>query len=148
MYHEMTSLLEFLGKNEKYYDIPKIIEAYDYADNLHEGQFRQSGEPYISHPVAVARVVAELGLDTDSICAALLHDTVEDCADKTNLDIIAKKFGKDVAMLVDGLTKIIQVQVADKEEAHIENIRKMLLAMNKDIRVIFITEVSPYPVVD
>ena len=138
MYHEMTSLLEFLGKNEKYYDIPKIIEAYDYADNLHEGQFRQSGEPYISHPVAVARVVAELGLDTDSICAALLHDTVEDCADKTNLDIIAKKFGKDVAMLVDGLTKIIQVQVADKEEAHIENIRKMLLAMNKDIRVIFI----------
>ena len=138
MYHEMTSLLEYLGKNEKYYDIPKIIEAYEYADSLHEGQFRQSGEPYISHPVAVARVVAELGLDTDSICAALLHDTVEDCADKTNLDIIAKKFGKDVAMLVDGLTKIIQVQVADKEEAHIENIRKMLLAMNKDIRVIFI----------
>ena len=138
MYHEMTSFLEYLGKNEKYYDIPKITEAYEYADSLHEGQFRQSGEPYISHPVAVARVVAELGLDTDSICAALLHDTVEDCADKTNLDILAKKFGKDVAMLVDGLTKIIQVQIADKEEAHIENIRKMLLAMNKDIRVIFI----------
>ena len=138
MYEQMTSLLEYLGKNEKYYDLAKITEAYYYADKLHEGQMRLSGEPYISHPVAVARIVAELGLDTDSICAALLHDTVEDCADKTNLDTLAKMFGKDVSMLVDGLTKIIQVQVADKEEAHIENIRKMLLAMNKDIRVIFI----------
>lgn len=138
MYEGMQSLLDYLGKNEKYYDLAKITEAYYYADKLHEGQMRQSGEPYISHPVAVARIVAELGLDTDSICAALLHDTVEDCSDKTNLDTIAKMFGKDVSMLVDGLTKIIQVQVADKEEAHIENIRKMLLAMNKDIRVIFI----------
>ena len=138
MYIEMTSLLEYLEKSERSYDKEKIIAAYEYADKLHEGQMRLSGEPYISHPVAVARIVAELGLDTDSICAALLHDTVEDCADKTNLDILTKMFGADVAMLVDGLTKIIQVQVADKEEAHIENIRKMLLAMNKDIRVIFI----------
>ncbi len=138
MYEGMISLLEYLGKNENFYDLAKITEAYNYADALHEGQMRLSGEPYISHPVAVARIVAELGLDTDSICAALLHDTVEDCADKTNLDILSKMFGKDVSMLVDGLTKIIQVQVADKEEAHIENIRKMLLAMNKDIRVIFI----------
>ncbi len=138
MYIEMTSLLELLKSSERNYDFDKIIRAYDYADKLHEGQFRLSGEPYISHPVAVARIVAELGLDTDSICAALLHDTVEDCADKTNLEILTKMFGSDVAMLVDGLTKIIQVQVADKEEAHIENIRKMLLAMNKDIRVIFI----------
>ncbi len=138
MYSEMKSLLDFLGQNEKNYDIEKITEAYEYADSLHAGQFRLSGEPYISHPVAVARIVAELGLDTDSICAALLHDTVEDCAEKTSLDVLAKMFGSDVAILVDGLTKIIQVQVADKEEAHIENIRKMLLAMNKDIRVIFI----------
>lgn len=134
----MISLLDLLKRTEKNYDIEKIIRAYDYADSLHEGQFRLSGEPYISHPVAVAKIVAELGLDTDSICAALLHDTVEDCADKTNLDLLSKMFGSDVSMLVDGLTKIIQVQVADKEEAHIENIRKMLLAMNKDIRVIFI----------
>ena len=138
MYEQMTALLEYLGSNDRNYDLAKITEAYYYADSLHEGQMRLSGEPYISHPVAVAKIVAELGLDTDSICAALLHDTVEDCADKTNLDILAKMFGKDVAMLVDGLTKIIQVQVADKEEAHIENIRKMLLAMNRDIRVIFI----------
>ena len=138
MYEGMKSLLEFLEKSERNYDLEKITEAYYYADKLHEGQMRLSGEPYISHPVAVAKIVAELGLDTDSICAALLHDTVEDCADKTNLEILSKMFGREVAMLVDGLTKIIQVQVADKEEAHIENIRKMLLAMNKDIRVIFI----------
>ena len=138
MYSEMKSLLDFLEQNERIYDIEKITEAYEYADSLHAGQFRLSGEPYISHPVAVARIVAELGLDTDSICAALLHDTVEDCAEKTSLELLAKMFGTDVALLVDGLTKIIQVQLADKEEAHIENIRKMLLAMNRDIRVIFI----------
>ncbi len=131
-------LLDIIGNNDKIYDLDKIDNAFIYASKMHEGQFRQSGEPYVSHPVAVAVIVAELGLDTDSICAALLHDTVEDCADKTDLSAIASMFGKEVAMLVDGLTKIIQVQVADKEEAHIENIRKMLLAMNKDIRVIFI----------
>lgn len=138
MYVEMQSLLEYLKGQQRSYDTEKIIKAYEYAEGLHSGQFRLSGEPYISHPVAVARIVAELGLDTDSISAALLHDTVEDCADKTSLDTISKMFGSEVAMLVDGLTKIISVQVADKEEAHIENIRKMLLAMNKDIRVIFI----------
>ena len=131
-------LFDYLENNEKNYNIEKITNAFLYAEKMHEGQFRLSGESYISHPVAVALIVAELGLDTDSICAALLHDTVEDCADKTDLETIAKIFGSEVSMLVDGLTKIIQVQVADKEEAHIENIRKMLLAMNKDIRVIFI----------
>ena len=134
----MKPLLEVIGKNERSYDNEKINKAFEYAAKMHEGQFRLSGEPYVSHPVAVATIVAELGLDTDSICAALLHDAVEDCADKTDLETISKMFGKDVALLVDGVTKIIQVQVADKEEAHIENIRKMLLAMNKDIRVIFI----------
>ncbi len=86
----------------------------------------------------MAEIVVGLGLDTDSVCAALLHDTVEDCADKTNLDAIRTRFGDDVAMLVDGLTKLVQIDVEDKEEANIENIRKMLLAMSKDIRVIFI----------
>ena len=138
MYKELQPLLDVIEHNDKTYDFDKIREAYKYAEQLHAGQFRLSGEPYICHPVAVATIVAELGLDTDSICAALLHDTVEDCADKTSLEDLTKMFGTDVAMLVDGLTKIIQVQVADKEEAHIENIRKMLLAMNRDIRVIFI----------
>ena len=117
MYEEMRILLENLEKSERKYDLEKLTKAYDYAAGLHDGQFRLSGEPYISHPVAVARIVAELGLDTDSICAALLHDTVEDCADKTNLDIIAKMFGKDVALLVDGLTKIISVQVAEDRKS-------------------------------
>lgn len=138
MYTEMQPLLQVIESSDKTYNLEKIKRAFLYANSLHEGQMRQSGEPYISHPVAVATIVAELGLDTDSICAALLHDTVEDCADRTNLETLAKMFGDDVSMLVDGLTKIIQVQIADKEEAHIENIRKMLLAMNKDIRVIFI----------
>ena len=138
MYTEMQPLLRVIESSDKTYNLEKIRRAFLYANSLHEGQMRQSGEPYISHPVAVATIVAELGLDTDSICAALLHDTVEDCADRTNLETLAKMFGDDVSMLVDGLTKIIQVQIADKEEAHIENIRKMLLAMNKDIRVIFI----------
>ena len=138
MYKEMQPLLDVIKKSERSYDLEKIKRAYLYAYELHAGQYRQSGEPYISHPVQVAVIVAELGLDTDSICAALLHDTVEDCADKTSLDIITKMFSKDISALVDGLTKIISVQVADKEEAHMENIRKMLLAMNKDIRVIFI----------
>ena len=134
----MQPLLAVIEKNERNYDLEKIKKAFLYAKELHAGQFRLSGEPYVCHPVAVAEIVAQLGLDTDSICAALLHDTVEDCSEKTNLDILTKMFGSDVAMLVDGLTKIIQVQLADKEEAQIENIRKMLLAMNRDIRVIFI----------
>ena len=138
MFTEMQPLLAVIEKNERGYDLDKIKKAFLYAKELHAGQFRLSGEPYVCHPVAVAEIAAQLGLDTDSICAALLHDTVEDCSDKTNLDILSKMFGNEVAMLVDGLTKIIQVQLADKEEAHIENIRKMLLAMNRDIRVIFI----------
>ncbi len=135
---ELKRLLDILSKNEERYDIEKIVASYEYAKGLHEGQFRVSGEPYISHPIAVAEIVAELGLDTDSLCAALLHDTVEDCGSKTDLEIIRKKFGSEVAMLVDGLTKIVMMKIEDKEEAHIESIRKMLLAMSKDIRVIFI----------
>ena len=138
MYELIQPLLTKLEEKGKKYDIEKIKRAFVYAAQLHEGQFRQSGEPYVNHPVAVAEIVASLDLDTDSICAALLHDTVEDCADKTNLGEIEKQFGHEVAMLVDGLTKIKAVNVVDKEEAHIENIRKMLLAMSKDIRVIFI----------
>ena len=135
---DINRLIEKLESTGKKYDIEKILCAYNYAKELHEGQYRVSGEPYISHPIAVAEIVAGLELDTDSICAALLHDTVEDCADKTDLKAIEKQFGRDVALLVDGLTKMIQLNIEDKEEAHIENLRKMLLAMSKDVRVIFI----------
>ncbi len=135
---DISRLLDILKATGKKYDVEKITNAYEYANELHEGQFRVSGEAYISHPIAVAEIVAGLELDTDSICAALLHDTVEDCAEKTDLREIEKKFGKSVALLVDGLTKIVTLHVEDKEEAHIENLRKMLLAMSKDVRVIFI----------
>ena len=131
-------LLEILHATGKKYDLEKIRTAYEYAAGLHEGQFRKSGDAYITHPIAVAEIVAGLELDTDSICAALLHDTVEDCGEKTNIQEITKRFGPDVAMLVEGLTKIVALQIDDKEEAHIETLRKMLLAMSKDVRVIFI----------
>ena len=134
----MRDLLNLLGATNKKYDIDMIVRAYEYARDLHEGQYRVSGEPYISHPVAVATIVAGLELDTESICAALLHDTVEDCSEKTNLGEIEKLFGKTVASLVDGLTKLVQLNIEDKEEAQVENIRKMLLAMSRDVRVIFI----------
>ncbi|MBR3686399.1 MAG: bifunctional (p)ppGpp synthetase/guanosine-3',5'-bis(diphosphate) 3'-pyrophosphohydrolase [Clostridia bacterium] len=132
---KLIDLLRVTGKN---YDLEKIQRAYDYAAMLHVGQFRASGEPYISHPLAVAEIVASLELDTDSICAALLHDTVEDCSDKTDLKEIQKLFGPEVALLVDGLTKLVYFEIEDKEEQHIENLRRMLLAMSKDVRVIFI----------
>ncbi len=134
----IDKLITMLRATGKKYDIEKIQRAYEYANELHEGQFRASGDAYISHPIAVAEIVAGLELDTDSICAALLHDTVEDCSEKTNLKEIEKLFGQDVSMLVDGLTKIVTLKVEDKEEAHIETLRKMLLAMSKDVRVIFI----------
>ena len=121
------NLLEKLSKSGRNYDISKINKAYEYAASLHEGQFRNSGDPYIIHPIAVAEIVFSRGLDTDSICAAFLHDTVEDCSEKTSLDELRRLFGSDVAMLVDGLTKIKDINIIDKEEAQIENIRKMLV---------------------
>ena len=135
---DITRLLSILAATGKKYDTEKITRAFQYAKELHDGQLRASGEPYSSHPIAVAEIVAGLELDTDSICAALLHDTVEDCAERTSVKDLEKLFGKEVAMLVDGVTKIVILQVEDKEEADIENLRKMLLAMSRDIRVIFI----------
>ncbi|MBQ2757256.1 MAG: bifunctional (p)ppGpp synthetase/guanosine-3',5'-bis(diphosphate) 3'-pyrophosphohydrolase, partial [Clostridia bacterium] len=137
-YSDIARLFEILNASGNNYNIAKITTAYEYAAMLHEGQWRKSGDAYISHPIAVAEIVAGLGLDSDSICAALLHDTVEDCADKTSLREIEKRFGADVALIVDGLTKIVLLEVENKEEAHIETLRKMLLAMSKDVRVIFI----------
>jgi len=138
MESRINSLFESLKNSTHKYNIEKIEKAYLFAKDMHEGQFRKSGEPFIIHPVSVAEIAVGLGLDTDSICAALLHDTVEDCGGKVNLDIIKKEFGEQVEILVDGLTKLIQIPFYDKEEEHIENLRKMFLAMSKDIRVIFI----------
>ncbi len=137
-YEPISGLIEMLTHTGKKYDIEKIKRAFAEADELHKGQFRVSGDAYISHPIAVAEIVAGLELDTDSICAALLHDTVEDCSDKIDCERIKREFGDEVAMLVDGLTKLVNIKIEDKDEAEIENLRKMFLAMSKDIRVIFI----------
>lgn len=138
MFSGIDKLLFIIENTKKNYNIEKITKAYEYAKTLHEGQFRKSGEEYICHPVAVAEIVAGLELDTDSICAALLHDTIEDCSDKTDLPTIKKEFGDQVAELVDGLTKLVHIPFDDKEEEQMESLRKMFLAMAKDIRVIFI----------
>ena len=129
-------LLTALKQSDKTYDIEKIQRAYECAARFHDGQFRQSGEPYISHPVSVALILVGLGMDTDCLCAALLHDVVED-TDAT-LEGIRKQFGHDVALMVDGVTKLGQIPLTTKEEQQSENVRKMLLAMSEDIRVIII----------
>ena len=117
-------------------DTQRLFAAFTYADAEHHGQLRKSGEPYIIHPLAVADIVADLGLDVDSVIAALLHDCIEDT--NATHDEIAKKFGAPVAALVEGVTKLTRVQYVSKEEEQMENLRKMLMAMAKDIRVILI----------
>ena len=117
-------------------DTQRLFAAFTYADAEHHGQLRKSGEPYIIHPLAVADIVADLGLDVDSVIAALLHDCIED-TDATHEEI-AKKFGAPVAELVEGVTKLTRVQYVSKEEEQMENLRKMLMAMAQDIRVILI----------
>ena len=117
-------------------DAQRLFSAFTYADNAHSGQLRKDGSPYITHPLAVAEIVAELELDTDSIIAALLHDCIEDTG--STHEEIAKLFGVVVADLVEGVTKLTRVQYTSKEEEQMENLRKMLMAMAKDIRVILI----------
>ena len=117
-------------------DTQRLFDAFSFADTAHSGQLRKSGEPYIIHPIAVAEIVAELELDIDSIIAALLHDVIEDTG-ATHEDI-AKRFGEPVAQLVEGVTKLTKMQFVTKEEEQMENLRKMLMAMAKDIRVILI----------
>ena len=130
------SLMQALHKSGKVYEEDKIAMAYRLAEEAHGGQQRQSGEPYISHPLAVAEILVGLGMDSDCICAALLHDVVEDT--DITLEVLQKKFGHDVALMVDGVTKIKKLSFASKEDKQSENIRKMLLAMSEDIRVIII----------
>lgn len=113
-----------------------IMKAYDYAYSKHKDQVRQSGEAYIIHPVHVAYILADIGLDDSTICAALLHDVVED-TDATDNDI-KKEFGEEISEMVDGVTKLGKINYTSKEEQQVENYRKMFLAMGKDIRVILI----------
>ncbi len=117
-------------------DVEHIRQALEFSESAHAGQLRQSGEPYISHPIAVARILAPLHLDMQAIMAALLHDVVEDTHITTG--DVANEFGKPVADLVDGLSKLDRIEFETKEDAQAENFRKMLLAMSRDVRVILI----------
>ena len=117
-------------------DLELIKRAYAFAENAHQGQLRKSGDPYLIHPLTVAQIIAELRLDVGCICAGLLHDCVEDTS--ATVDDISKLFGPDVALLVEGVTKLGKVRWQTREEHQAENFRKMLLAMARDIRVILI----------
>ena len=121
---------------DRQYDLSKILSAYQLAEKAHANQKRSSGQPYIIHPLAVADILLDLGMDTDTICVGLLHDVVEDT--EYTLDDIRKLFGQDVAMLVDGVTKLNKVPNFNKEEQQATNLRKILLAMSHDIRVMII----------
>ena len=132
----ISDLAKKILATDKQYDLSKILSAYQLAEKAHAGQKRSSGEPYIIHPLAVADILLDLGMDTDTICVGLLHDVVEDT--EYTLDDIRKKFGQDVAMLVDGVTKLNRIPIFDKEQQQAENVRKILLAMSHDIRVMII----------
>ena len=134
--HSIREIIEKVKKNKRWPDVKLIQKAYNYAKEKHGDQLRKSGEPYIIHPTNVAYTIADLGLDEQTISAALLHDVVED-TDATYEDIV-KEFGKEIADMVDGVTKLKQIQHASIEENQVENYRKMFLAMGKDIRVIII----------
>lgn len=131
-----AQLAEAIEKSNKSYDLPRIEAAYELAKKAHEGQVRSSGDPYISHPIAVAVILVGLGMDSDTIIGALLHDVVEDTS--VTLEDIEKQFGADVAELVDGVTKLANIPYSSRAEQQAENVRKMLLAMAKDVRVVII----------
>ena len=129
-------LVEAIKASGKAYNMAMIEKAYNMANDAHKGVCRRSGEPYICHPLAVARLVLDLGMDSESIAAALLHDVVEDTP--TTLTDLTAAFGEEVAALVDGVTKLTKIQFSNIEELQAENLRKMLLAMSRDVRVMII----------
>ncbi len=133
---DAEQLLEEVSSYLKGKDVERIRQALEFSRNAHEGQTRLSGDPYISHPIAVARILAPLHLDAQAIMAALLHDVMEDTP--ASKDEVAEKFSKQVAELVDGLSKLNKIEFETKEDAQAENFRKMLLAMTRDVRVILI----------
>ena len=122
--------------SKRHVDTKLIMRAYNYAVNLHGDQKRKSGEPYIIHPLDVAYILADIGLDDKTVCAALLHDVVEDT--KASQEDITKEFGQEISDMVAGVTKLSKISFASVEEQQVENYRKMFLAMGKDIRVILI----------
>ncbi len=134
--HGLRRLVEKLESYVPPEQVELVVRAYEFGADAHDGQKRKSGEPYITHPIAVAQDLAEMHLDAEAIVAAILHDVVEDT--EASLEDIEEQFGSDVAMIVDGVSKLDQIQFRSRAEAQAESFRKMMLAMIEDIRVILV----------
>ena len=132
----LDMILEKIRAYQPDADTAKIERAYQFAEKAHRGQARISGEAYIIHPLHVAYILTGLHMDDETICAALLHDVVEDT--HATIEEMEELFGKNIAVLIDGVTKLGRIQYMSKEDVQLENYRKMFLAMAKDIRVIMI----------
>lgn len=135
-YQDYEQLVEMMSKSETSFDMELIDKAYHYALEAHGDQRRVSGVPYILHPTSVACILVDLGMDTESVCAALLHDVVEDT--ERTYDDVKREFSEEIANLVDGVTKLEKIPFSSREDQQAENVRKMLIAMSNDIRVIII----------
>ena len=134
--HQLDQIISELAGYQPSADLPLVRRAYQFAAQAHDGQTRKSGDPYVTHPLAVAQIISELKLDVASVCAGLLHDCVEDTS--ATVDQLGDLFGKEIAFLVDGVTKLGKLPYSTREEQQAENFRKMLLAMARDIRVILV----------
>jgi guanosine-3',5'-bis(diphosphate) 3'-pyrophosphohydrolase len=134
--HQLDQIISGLAGYSRAADLPLVRRAYQFAATAHDGQTRKSGDPYVTHPLAVAQIISELKLDVASVCAGLLHDCVEDTS--ATVDQLGELFGKEIAFLVDGVTKLGKLPYSTREEQQAENFRKMLLAMARDIRVILV----------
>ena len=135
-YQDFDELIRMISESGKEYDLELIHKAYNLASEAHGDQRRVSGVPYILHPTSVACILVELGMDTESIVAALLHDVVEDT--DVTIEEITKDYGKEIAHLIDGVTKLRKIPYTNREIRQAENVRKMFIAMSDDIRVIII----------
>jgi GTP diphosphokinase / guanosine-3',5'-bis(diphosphate) 3'-diphosphatase len=134
--HQLDQIVTEVAGYDPNADLALVRRAYEFAAQAHEGQTRKSGDPYVTHPLSVARIIAELKLDVSSVCAGLLHDCVEDTS--ATVEQLGETFGKEIAYLVDGVTKLGKLPYSTREEQQAENFRKMLLAMARDIRVILV----------
>ena len=132
------TIFDLIKKVELYDElaIDIITKAYNCANKAHEGQIRQSGEPYISHPLSVAYILASMNADSDTICAGLLHDTIEDT--KLTKEDIKKEFNEDIANLVDGVTKISKLNFSSATDMDFANTRKIITSITEDVRIIII----------
>ena len=138
--NEITNIQQLIDIVHSYSsnaDIQLLMDAYFYAQQAHDGQYRNCGKDYITHPLAVAGILAEMKMDVETIATGLLHDTLEDDP-FTKYDLLVDKFGEDIAILIDGVTKIGKLKFKSKIEEETENFRKMVLAMAKDVRVVLV----------